>query len=173
MAGATLLGEFLVHADRKLLSVHDAAVDAPLDPTLALRPGMVLADEYELCVRTAQDSARIRVLLENDSDGDTAPLPEGEQIAGRAVVAFPDGNLVVSEGTYGAQAPVPLPGGAGRYQITVSTSQSDRQDTSRQTDQIIAEEDDLAAMRTRLRQLDGREWYRLRLRRLDPQAPQP
>ncbi|WP_026422054.1 hypothetical protein [Actinokineospora inagensis] len=56
------LGEFLVLADRKMLSFHDPAVDA-LAPDLALRRGAVVADTDRLCLRTARDDTRIRLVL--------------------------------------------------------------------------------------------------------------
>lgn len=150
-----LFADVLVKADYKMFLLHDPAVDA-LDPMLPGQAGEVVAQEYELLVRTAQDTARVRVILVQGEARHASA-----ELLGRGVVTFPEGELVISEGGYGQQGPVALPEGAGRYEVTVWTNADARAEAWTETQRAIREEHDLAALDGRLTALDGVEWYRL------------
>jgi hypothetical protein len=147
--------DFLIKADYKMFLLHDPAVDA-LDPRLPARSGEVVADEYELLVRTTQDSARVRVILAQGHD-----RPAEADLLGKAAVTFPEGELIISEGGYGRQGPVALPEGAGRYEISVWVNTEARAEAWTETQRAIREERDLPALHSRLTALDGVDWYQL------------
>ncbi len=147
--------DFLVKPDYKMFQLRDPAVDA-LDTKLPAQAGEVVSNEYELLVRTAQDSARVRVVLASG-----AGCPADAELLARQEVTFPEGELIVAEGGYGQQGPVALPQGAGRYEISVWTNGRTRTEAWGETQRAIREQRDLALLDEELTTLDGVEWYRL------------
>lgn len=167
----TRLGEFLARNDRRVITVQGVGIEVDqVDLLRNLACDIANAGTYQVFICTAQSLATVTVdVLHVPADASIDPVITGTVVCDQ-VVEFYDETVTIEAGAVGTQGRVALPEGPGRYRVVVMTDPVLRDQMSRREQQIVAESS-ADVLADRLRELDGREWYRLVFRWQEPNPP--